>query len=37
MAYVAKAMLEKHVDISMIAELTGMSADEIQKLEEEQD
>lgn len=37
LADVAKAMLEKHMDISMIAELTGMSADEIQKLEEEQD
>lgn len=37
LADVAKAMLEKHMDIGMIAELTGMSADEIQKLEEEQD
>ena len=37
LANVAKAMLEKHMDIGMIAELTGMSADEIQKLEEEQD
>ena len=33
----AKGMLEKHMDIGMIAEITGMSADEIQKLEEEQD
>lgn len=37
LADVAKAMLEKHMDISMIAELTGMSADETQRLEEEQD
>ena len=37
LANVAKAMLEKHMDIGMIAEITGMSADEIQKLEEEQD
>ena len=37
LADVAKAMLEKHMDIGMIAEFTGMSADEIQKLEEEQD
>lgn len=37
LADVAKAMLEKHMDIGMIAELTGMSADEIQRLEEEQD
>ena len=37
LADVAKAMLEKHMDIGMIAALTGMSADEIQKLEEEQD
>ena len=35
LADVAKAMLEKHMDIGMIAELTGMSADEIQKLEEQ--
>ena len=35
LANVAKAMLEKHMDIGMIAELTGMSADEIQKLEEQ--
>ena len=35
LADVAKAMLEKHMDIGMIAELTGMSADEIQRLEEQ--
>ena len=35
LADVAKAMLEKHMDIGMIAEFTGMSADEIQKLEEQ--